>query len=602
MRLRLYLIDVHNRSESHREFTYDEYRRLIHPIFLTTTLNLTTPYILIAAHPSAMYDLPGVDSLHIIINSTEKNLNYVRIFSRYGSALIRNGIAGIVLYNVNKTVYVEINEKGVKLLEEKPSTTTIEICENSIESDLAKIVNINTGLRYSVYVSINLENRQGTELSALILKRIAYLMELSPIFSGPVKREGIITIAKRLVNLELNEDVMKVLEKYSSDRLGCSYCPAYCLNKFREFEKHSLPQVHEYVIDDKLRDLLKDEDSYFALSLLYMVRMAYPEYVRDRVEFYHKLRRLYTGVLLSGLCPFYVFHLVKSRNVELDLCQEFMRYLSSLNIELENVVNELKLSIVQSLPLELVNKLYEYISKCQSCIPAEEVPKLRRLKLPVVQLALDLVADYDVLERIVRECVNAGVKIVEVGTPLVKKYGTAIVQRFSELLRGFPEVVLFADTKTMDVGDLEARLMYLAGADMVAVLAVGVVDKVLEALYEAVKFNRCVLVDLIQVEDPVGYVEKNIEIFRKYSTWLVLCVHRGITEQLRGRGIETDYELVQRLRKMLPEVVIAVAGGLKPGLLRRMRDAGADVLIVGAALYTSRNVYETARKLVEEVS
>ncbi len=607
--LNIYVIDAETRNIQSVQISEQEFRKHVHPIFLIPKVTLRQPYIMIAAHPAALFKLPGSDAIHIL-SVVNNRIRYFRVNSTLGQILIANNIAALIIEKPKADVEICI-ENG-KIVFKTCNRYSLRICKDVIESDIELVKGIETlqDATILLHASKNIPEHEATSNEiTLMLKRMKALQELCPILSGPIRKEGIISLIKRLIDLEFVREVEKLLKIYKDSRVGSAYCPVKCLNEAAEYSKHfSLNSLEliDYVIDKEIFKDIKYPDTYFIVLTLYMLRMSYPEYISDRIDFVKKIAKLYSGVVLCGLCPFYTIHFAKDRLLDFELCSKFVKFLACSDVCIERMLDELCISSICELDIENIRKLYDkYIVNAGPYEYVEDVPKIQKIKVPVVQAAIDLVAPIEIIEDIVEKCVRGGIKIIEIGTPLLKRFGSDIVSKVVYLLEKLgkrDEIVLFADTKTMDVGDLEARIMYRAGADMVAVLAAGVIDKILEALYEAVKHNRAVLIDLIQVEDPVAFVEKNIELLRRYRTWLVLCIHRGITEQLRGRGVTSDVELIKKIKNLVPDVLLAVAGGLKPGTLRQIRDAGADILIVGAALYTSRDVYGTARKLVEEVS
>jgi len=73
-----------------------------------------------------------------------------------------------------------------------------------------------------------------------------------------------------------------------------------------------------------------------------------------------------------------------------------------------------------------------------------------------LQLALDAAEHFALLPILA-----SYFDIVEVGTPLLKRFGVAAITTARELSNGRP---ILADTKTVDGGGLEAQLVFGAGA------------------------------------------------------------------------------------------------------------------------------------------
>ncbi len=217
-------------------------------------------------------------------------------------------------------------------------------------------------------------------------------------------------------------------------------------------------------------------------------------------------------------------------------------------------------------------------------------------KRPWLQVALDTPRLEDALSVMldIARRTDLDRVVVEAGTPLIKSWGARAV----EILRGVFDTYTVADTKTMDTGRLEARIMFDAGADAVTVLGVAPDETIRSAVEEAVRRNRAVLVDTISHPSPV---ERAIEAAELGADGVIM--HVGIDVQVK-RGV-TAAQLVEEirlLRERLPrDKYIGVAGGLKPGNIKPLIDAGADIVIVGSAITRSDKPGLVAARIIEEM-
>ncbi|MCC6011025.1 MAG: orotidine 5'-phosphate decarboxylase, partial [Desulfurococcaceae archaeon] len=119
---------------------------------------------------------------------------------------------------------------------------------------------------------------------------------------------------------------------------------------------------------------------------------------------------------------------------------------------------------------------------------------------PILQIALDLeelVKAVDVATKITSslKCENIW---LEVGTPLLKSWGKIAVRSVKELTKRF----IVADTKTMDVPLLEAKIVRRAGADAFTVLGVADNETLIEASAAKKEHGILLIVDLISSRDP----------------------------------------------------------------------------------------------------
>src|SRR5580658_9724917 len=81
----------------------------------------------------------------------------------------------------------------------------------------------------------------------------------------------------------------------------------------------------------------------------------------------------------------------------------------------------------------------------------------------LLQIALDKPEHFAVLPRL-----KGVADIVEVGTPLLKRFGIGAIATARELC---PDTLVMADTKTVDGGQLEAEMVFGAGAAFMTVLS-----------------------------------------------------------------------------------------------------------------------------------
>ncbi len=99
---------------------------------------------------------------------------------------------------------------------------------------------------------------------------------------------------------------------------------------------------------------------------------------------------------------------------------------------------------------------------------------------PLLQIALDSIDIDDVFR--VAELVQGYVDILEIGTVLLKKEGIRIIEKMKRL---YPETLICADTKTVDLGKLEAQVMFEAGVDLITVCGLASEATITLAIHEA---------------------------------------------------------------------------------------------------------------------
>ncbi|MFP3264747.1 MAG: orotidine 5'-phosphate decarboxylase / HUMPS family protein [Acidilobus sp.] len=181
--------------------------------------------------------------------------------------------------------------------------------------------------------------------------------------------------------------------------------------------------------------------------------------------------------------------------------------------------------------------------------------------------------------------------ILEAGTPLIKAEGMKAV----DVLRSIPgRHLVMADTKTMDVGGLEARLAFEHGADAMSVLAASSEETIREAVREAEAAGRDVYADLMGFTDLGPWVEKA----RRAGAHVAL-IHIGIDVQRALGTTAAQAKDVVRRAKELFRGPVAVAGGIKPEDVAGVAEAGADIIIIGSAITKAADPASAARRALE---
>lgn len=208
---------------------------------------------------------------------------------------------------------------------------------------------------------------------------------------------------------------------------------------------------------------------------------------------------------------------------------------------------------------------------------------------PVIQVALDLVHGDRALQ-IASEAVAGGADWIEAGTPLIKSEGVEIVR---QLKKAFPDRIVVADMKTIDVGGAEVEIAAKAGADVVVVLGLSSDPTITEAVLSARQYGAKVMVDLFNVADKASRAKRVEEMGAAY-----VCVHVGVDAQMVGGSPLAE------LRSVADSVSIpvAAAGGINSESAADIVAAGASIVIVGGAIIKARDVASAARAVKTAVT
>jgi len=207
---------------------------------------------------------------------------------------------------------------------------------------------------------------------------------------------------------------------------------------------------------------------------------------------------------------------------------------------------------------------------------------------PVLQVALDEVE----LRRavsIAREAVAGGADYLEAGTPLIKSEGMNAVRTLKEEFEGH---VIVADMKTMDTGAIEVEMAIKSGAGIVSILGACHDSTVEDSVRSARKYGARLMVDLINVSDPVARAVRLQELGAD-----IIGVHVGIDQQMVGKD---PLDILKEVRKAV-SIKIAVAGGLDADSAATAVALGADIVIVGGNIIRARDVTASARRVRESI-
>ncbi len=213
------------------------------------------------------------------------------------------------------------------------------------------------------------------------------------------------------------------------------------------------------------------------------------------------------------------------------------------------------------------------------------VPRLWRP--PYLQISLDVPA-LERTKKIVSQLPRSDRIILEVGTPLIKRYGTKVINDLREVAK---DIFFVADLKTLDVGKVEVDLAYEETADAVVAAGLAPVETLNAFVHEAQRLGIYAVIDMLNVEAPV----QKLETLKEFPDVIVL--HRGI-DQETGRALGLEH--IQELRRTFKDkrFLIAVAGGIVPTTAKEALENGADIIIVGRYITQSKDVERAVRDLL----
>ncbi len=190
--------------------------------------------------------------------------------------------------------------------------------------------------------------------------------------------------------------------------------------------------------------------------------------------------------------------------------------------------------------------------------------------------------DWRRVEGVLRDLPRKDGIIIKVGAPMIKRYGVEVCQKVHKMR---PESVLIADMKTLDTGNLEARMAGDATADVIAFSGLAPLKTQERFIEEAHKVGAMAYMDTINLPDPVEIIKQ-------------LGEKPDIVE-LRGT---VDQEKIQKVKKACGgNVLIAVASEVDVPNVKEALASGADILMVTKAITCSKDINKITRAYLQEM-
>lgn len=187
--------------------------------------------------------------------------------------------------------------------------------------------------------------------------------------------------------------------------------------------------------------------------------------------------------------------------------------------------------------------------------------------------------------------ISAAADIIEIGTPLLKRFGIAAITTVRELCPGVP---LLADTKTVDGGTLEAEMVFGAGASFMTVLSCASPATCDAVSKSAAQHDAYAVIDTIGMTDTAQQSG-----FPMPARFAYVSVHAPLDARLAGDQSTTHIERVGAVKSRGYRV--SLAGGIGPATLERAIASGPDILVVGSAITQSDNPGSAARWIKERL-
>jgi bifunctional enzyme Fae/Hps len=170
--------------------------------------------------------------------------------------------------------------------------------------------------------------------------------------------------------------------------------------------------------------------------------------------------------------------------------------------------------------------------------------------------------------------------LLEIGTPLIKNEG---IRNIVPVIRKiFPEIYLIADLKTLDVGKIEVDFSAKTGVDAAVVSGLAPIPTIKSFIDSCEETGIDAWIDSLGTKSD----EFNKTIFALEKKPEVIIIHRGIDEELSG--VESPWVRIENFKEN-SKILFAVAGGLSYNNIKRAKQAGANIFIIGRAIYQAKD-------------
>jgi len=208
---------------------------------------------------------------------------------------------------------------------------------------------------------------------------------------------------------------------------------------------------------------------------------------------------------------------------------------------------------------------------------------------PYLQIAIDA-PDLGVVEKVLKNVPKNDHLIIEAGTPLIKRYGLSVISKIRELRK---DAFIVADLKTLDTGNLEARMAadnLVCGLLRDGLAPIAPIEKFIE---EARKVGIYSIIDTLNMDNPA----KLIAALKNKPD--IVELHRGIDTE--SHSAEHAWGNIHDIKKAAggKKLLVAVAGGVKVENVETALKGGADILVVGRSITNAKDIEGESRRFLQ---
>lgn len=183
--------------------------------------------------------------------------------------------------------------------------------------------------------------------------------------------------------------------------------------------------------------------------------------------------------------------------------------------------------------------------------------------------------------------------LIEVGTPLIKIYGTNAISRIKRMMPSGTYIV--ADNKCADLAQREVEMMAAAGASAATCLGVAPIETIESFIEECQKAEIDSMLDMMNVADSISVLKQ----LKKLPD--VVILHRGVDENEFSKEKQIPYYQIKQIKGSY-DVLVAVAGGDSILEVQSAIFNDADIVVVWKSFYTpDGQTAEIAKSFLKEI-
>jgi len=204
-------------------------------------------------------------------------------------------------------------------------------------------------------------------------------------------------------------------------------------------------------------------------------------------------------------------------------------------------------------------------------------------------------------QKIIQELPSSDRVLIEVGTPLIIKYGMkalSFLRQYSVYYSSngvSANRYLVADIKCADLADKEVRLASESGVSAATCLGIAPIETIENFIYQCRNHSLDSVIDMINVENPFLVLQK----LRNSPDIVIL--HRGVDES-RVSSEEVPYYQIGKIKGSY-DVLVGVAGVDSLADIEKAFFNGADIVILWKAFFNySKEGIDLINHLLKRIS